>query len=149
MRRTNSAALVAALTAGAVVALSAPTAATPGVRGAGVYCARYDAYELHDCRPEHRLPAGALGRQLGWVFDQLAGDAATLTVAEVSDHFTAGHLALRSAEEVLAGMREVLAQAGPVRLVGYSYPPRADQALAIGQAASGRRLAVAIGWRTV
>ena len=32
-------------------------------------CARYDAYEVHDCAPSHRLPAGPPGRQLAWVLD--------------------------------------------------------------------------------
>ena len=30
---------------------------------------RYDAYEVHDCAPSHRLPAGPPGRQLAWVLD--------------------------------------------------------------------------------
>jgi pimeloyl-ACP methyl ester carboxylesterase len=145
MRKFNSVVLVAALAAVLLGWGGASAAATPGERGSGVFCPRYHAYEVHDCRPDHRLPPGALGEQLRWVFHQLGGGAATLTVDEVTGHFTAGHLALRSAEELLGGLRDTLSQAGPMRLVGYSYPPRADQALAIGQAESGQRLAVAIG----
>jgi pimeloyl-ACP methyl ester carboxylesterase len=122
-----------------------PAAATPGVHGSGVYCARYDAYELHDCGPHHRLPGSALGRQLGWVFEQLGGGAVDLTVEEVRAHLTDGLMALLPAEAVLGALQATLAEHGPAHLVGYSYPPRTDQALAIGQTASGERLVVGLG----
>src|SRR4051812_40159673 len=101
MRKLGSVLLVAVMSAAFLGWGGASAEASPHVRGPGVYCPRYDAYEVHDCRPHHRLPAGALGGQLGWVFDQLGGDAATLTVDEVTGHFTAGQLALRPAEELL------------------------------------------------
>ena len=145
MLKRKSAALMAALAAVLALALAAPASATPGTRGTGVYCGRYDAYELHDCRPAHRLPPGALGEQLAWLFEQLGGGAAELTVEEVRAHLTDGLSALLPAEAVLAGMRQNLAENGPARFVGYAYPPRADQALAIGEGTSGQRLAVGVG----
>ena len=138
-------ALVAGMAAVLAVVLPVPAEATPGVHGSGVYCARYDAYELHDCGPRHRLPAGALGRQLGWVFEQLGGGAADLTVEEVRAHFTDGFQALFPPEAVLGALQATLAEHGPARLVGYSYPPRADQVLAVGETASGERLVVGLG----
>jgi hypothetical protein len=55
--------------------------------------------------PARRLPLGALGEQLAWLFEQLGGGAAELTVEEVR-------------------------------------APRIDQAMALGEGTSGRRLAV-------
>jgi pimeloyl-ACP methyl ester carboxylesterase len=144
MARRRSALVVGIATVLAVV-LPAPADATPGVHGSGVYCAKYDAYELHDCGPSRRLPAGALGGQLGWVFEQLGGGATDLTVEEVSRHFTDDFKALFPAEAVLETLQATLAEHGPARLVGYSYPPRTDQALALGETASGERLVVGLG----
>ena len=119
-----------------------PPAAQPSVAR---YCAPFDAYELHDCAPAHRLPEGPLGRQLGWVLDYLAGGTATLTVDEVRAHLTPGLLQVQPPEEVLEGLRLTLAERGSMRFVGFSYPPRSEQALAIIQTTSGERGAVAIG----
>ena len=138
-------ALIVGIAAVLAVVLPVPAGATPGVHGSGVYCARYDAYELRDCGPSHRLPAGALGGQLGWVLEQLGGGAADLTVEEVSSHFTDGFKALFPAEAVLETLQATLAEHGPARLVGYSYPPRTDQVLAVGETASGERLVVGLG----
>ena len=91
------------------------------------------------------MPAGALGGQLGWVLEQLGGGAADLTVEEVSLHFTDGFKALFPPEAVLGALQQTLAEHGPARLVGYSYPPRADQVLAVGETASGERLVVGLG----
>lgn len=143
MVRKSCAAVVAGLVAVAVLAV--PASATPGVHGTGVYCPRYDAYELRDCRPDHRLPPGALGQQLAWVFWQLGGGAATLTVEEIKAHLTAELQALIPAEDLLEAFRATLAEVGPVRFVGFTYPPRADQAMALGQTTSGQRIAVALG----
>ena len=119
-----------------------PPAAQPSVAR---YCAGYDAYELHDCAPAHRLPEGPLGRQLGWVLDHLAGGTAELTVDEVRAHLTPGLLQVQPPEAVLEGLRLTLTERGSMRLVGFSYPPRSEQALAIVQTGSGERGAVAIG----
>jgi len=143
MARKSWAAVVAGLAA--VLAVAAPASATPGVHGTAVYCARYDAYELHDCGPHHRLPSGSLGQQLAWVFEQLAGGAATLTVEEIRTHLTTGLQAVFPAEDLLGALRATLAEVGPARFVGFSYPPRVDQAMAIGDTTSGQRITVALG----
>jgi pimeloyl-ACP methyl ester carboxylesterase len=143
-----AAAMLAPLGAAAAASASAQPAAPPrsaAPLSAAHYCARYDAYELRDCAPLHRLPPGPLGRQLAWVLDNLAGGAATLTVDQVRAHLTAGLQQVQPAEAVLEGFRSTLADRGPMRFVGFSYPPRSDQALAIVRSASGERGAVAIG----
>ncbi len=147
MSRTARLALAAATAAAVLAPLGAAAAAPPAAErpSAAHYCARYDAYEVHDCAPAHRLPAGPLGRQLGWVLGNLAGGAATLTVQEVRAHLTPGLQQVRPAEEVLEAFRSTLAEKGPMRLVGCSYPPRSEQTLAIVQSGSGDRGALAIG----
>jgi pimeloyl-ACP methyl ester carboxylesterase len=135
-----------ALAAVAATALLVPLAASAASgRGSGArYCPRYDAYQLHDCRAAPRLPDGPLGRQLRWVLDQLAGGAATLTVEEVRAHLSPGLHRVHPAEEMLADLRQTLAERGPMRFVGYSYPPRSEQLLALVLSGSGQRGAVAI-----
>jgi pimeloyl-ACP methyl ester carboxylesterase len=139
------------LATAAAVALLAPLGAAASARppaeqaAAARYCARYDAYELRDCAPAHRLPEGPLGAQLGWVLDNLAGRTATLTVDEVRAHLSPGLQQVQPAEAVLEGFRSTLAEKGPMRLVGFSYPPRSEQALAIVRSSSGERGALAIG----
>jgi pimeloyl-ACP methyl ester carboxylesterase len=147
MSRSVRLALAAAAAAAVLAPVGAAASAQPAAAPPSVahYCARYDAYEVHDCAPAHRLPAGPLGRQLGWVLDNLAGGAARLTVEEVRAHLTPGLQQVQSAEETLDGFRSTLAEKGPMRLVGFSYPPRSDQALVIVRSASGERGAVAIG----
>jgi len=141
-------ALAAATAAAVLVPVGAAAAsAEPSAeqRSAAHYCARYDAYELRDCAPAHRLPPGPLGRQLAWALDNLAGGAATLTVDEVRAHLTAGLQQVQPAEKTLEAFRSTLAERGPMLFVGFSYPPRPDQALAIVRSPSGERGAVAIG----
>ena len=142
-----AAAVLAPVGAAAASASAQPAAAPPSAAppSAAHYCARYDAYELRDCSSVHRLPEGPLGRQLRWVLDNLAGGAATLTVDEVRAHLSAGLQQVQPAEAVLEGFRSTLADRGSMRFVGFSYPPRSDQALAIVRSASGERGAVAIG----
>ena len=140
--------VLAAAAAAAVLAPVGAAAAAPATaeqRSAAQYCARYDAYELHDCAPRHRLPKGPLGRQLGWVLDNLAGGTATLTIDEVRTHLTAGLQQVQPAQVVLEGFRSTLAEKGPMRFVGFSYPPRAEQSLAIVRSSSGERGVVALG----
>jgi pimeloyl-ACP methyl ester carboxylesterase len=67
-----------------------------------------------------------------------------LTVAQVRERMSAGLLRVDSADKVLVLMQQTLAEHGPMRLVGYSYPPRADQLLAIVRGPSGQRGAVAL-----
>jgi len=63
---------------------------TPGYQRAH-YCKQVDAYRLKPCA-KALLPAGPLGRQLRWELAQLAGEATTLTEAEVQAHFSAEFL---------------------------------------------------------
>jgi pimeloyl-ACP methyl ester carboxylesterase len=108
------------------------------------YCARYNAYELADCRSTPRPPGGPLGTQLRWLLDQLAGGAARLSVAQVREHLSPGLRRVQPAGELFGALRQTLAERGPMRLVGFSYPPRAEQALAVVRSGSGQRGAVAI-----
>jgi pimeloyl-ACP methyl ester carboxylesterase len=136
--------------AGLLVVLLATTG-TPAVAGEKAsghrahYCKKVDAYRLKTCaRPI--LPATPVGRQLGWVLAQLAGEAATLTEAEVRAHFSAEHLTIvRPAAEVVRGLRQTIAERGALSFVGFVYPPRARQALVLVQTTTGERGAVAIG----
>jgi pimeloyl-ACP methyl ester carboxylesterase len=147
MSRPVRLALAAATAAAVLAPVGAAAAVEPPVeqRSTAHYCARYDAYELRDCAQVHRLPPGPLGRQLAWVLDNLAGGAATLTVEEVRAHLTPALQQVQPAEAVLEGFRSTLADRGPMRFVGFSYPPRSEQALAIVRSASGERGVVAIG----
>jgi pimeloyl-ACP methyl ester carboxylesterase len=126
------------------LAAAAPHSAAAGRDSGARYCPRDDAYQLDDCRPAPRLPDGPLGSQLRWLLNQLAGGSARLTVAEVRAHLSPGLQQVQPAEEVLGALRRTLAERGPLRLVGYSYPPRWEQAVALVRAGSGQRAAVAI-----
>jgi hypothetical protein len=90
-----------------------------------------------------------MGGELGWVLAQLAGEAATLTEAEVRAHFSAEYFAVwgeqRSPAVLVAAFRQTIAELGTVRFVGFAYPPRARQAVALIQSATGVRGAVQIG----
>jgi pimeloyl-ACP methyl ester carboxylesterase len=112
------------------------------------YCKPVDAYRIKSCA-EALLPDSPLGRQLRWVLDQLAGEAATLTEAEVRAHFSAEFFAVweeeMSSEAIVALFRQTIAERGTFSFVGFAYPPRAHQALAVVQSAAGERGAVPIG----
>ena len=126
---------------------AAASARTPGHQQAH-YCKRVDAYRLKTCATA-LLPAGPLGRQLRWELAQLAGEAATLTEAEVRAHFSAEFFAVwreeMSPEAVIQFFQQNLAERGPFTFVGFAYPPRARQALAILQGPTGERGALPIG----
>jgi pimeloyl-ACP methyl ester carboxylesterase len=109
------------------------------------YCKKVDAYRIHSCATAI-LPATGLGRQLAWVLDQLGGDAATLTETEVREHVSAEFLTLvMPPQAVIGALQGTLAEQGPQRFVGFSYPPREREALAIVENATGHRGAVPIG----
>jgi pimeloyl-ACP methyl ester carboxylesterase len=112
------------------------------------YCKRVDAYRIKTCA-KALLPAGPLGRQLRWELAQLAGEAATLTEAEVRAHFSAEFFAVwreeMSPEAVIQFFQQNLAERGPFTFIGFAYPPRARQALAILQGPTGERGALPIG----
>ncbi len=143
-RRLLRLAVVAGLAAAMLSPVAASAATGPGAQERAGYCPRYDAYELKDCRPRHQLPDSPVGRQLGWVLEQFAGGAATLTVAELRAHLSAGLEQVWPAEEVLAQMQGDLADRGPLRFVGFAYPPRQDQAVAIVRSRSGDRPGLAV-----
>jgi pimeloyl-ACP methyl ester carboxylesterase len=136
--------------AGLLVVLLATTG-TPAVAGEKAsghrahYCKRVDAYRIKTCA-KALLPAGPLGRQLGWELAQLAGEAATLTEAEVQAHFSAEFLTMvMPPEVVIQFFQQNLAERGPFTFIGFAYPPRARQALAILQGRTGERGALPIG----
>ena len=127
------------------------TAAVPAAAGEKApshrahYCKKVDAYRIKSCA-RAILPATPAGRQLRWVLAQLAGEAATLTEAEVRAHFSAEFLAVvMPAAEVVQALRQTIAERGTFTFVGFAYPPRARQALALVQSTSGERAAVPIG----
>jgi pimeloyl-ACP methyl ester carboxylesterase len=127
---------------------AAASARIPGHQPAH-YCKQVDAYRLKTCA-KALLPAGPLGRQLQWVLAQLGGEAATLTEAEVRAHFSAEYFAVwgeqRSPAVLVEAFRQTIVElGGTARLVGFAYPPRTRQAVALVQSTSGVRGAVQIG----
>jgi hypothetical protein len=97
-RKVASGALVAAL---ASVGATAASAAQGGDQGARS-CRNVDAYRIRSCATA-TLPATGLGRQLGWVLEQLAGGATTLTEAEVREHLSAEFLTVVMPPEAVIG----------------------------------------------
>jgi pimeloyl-ACP methyl ester carboxylesterase len=112
------------------------------------YCKRVDAYRITTCA-KALLPASPLGRQLRWVLAQLAGEADTLTETEVQAHFSAEFFAVWREEwspaALVAAFQQTITERGTFTFVGFAYPPRASQALALVQTASGERGAIEIG----
>jgi hypothetical protein len=112
--------LVALATAGTMAAASART---PGHQQAH-YCKQVDAYRIGTCA-KALLPAGPLGRQLAWELAQLAGEAATLTEAEVRAHVSAEFLTVMMPPEgVIQFFQQNLADRGPFTFIGFAYPPK-------------------------
>jgi hypothetical protein len=147
--RTWRAAVVGLLVALLVTTGTAATAKAP--RDKAHYCKQVDAYRIKTCA-RAILPTTPVGRQLEWVLAQFAGDAATLTEAEVRAHFSAEYFTVwgeqRSPEVLIGVLQGAIAEFGPLSFVGFSYPPREREALAIMQNAAGVRVAVAIGATT-
>jgi pimeloyl-ACP methyl ester carboxylesterase len=128
---------------------TAEATTTSGHQPRARYCKQVDAYRLKTCATA-QLPAGPLGRQLQWVLAQLGGEAATLTEAEVRTHFSAEYFAVwgeeRSPSVLVEAFRQTIVElGGTARLVGFAYPPRTRQAVALVQSTSGVRGAVQIG----
>jgi pimeloyl-ACP methyl ester carboxylesterase len=142
--------LLAPLLAGMLVAaiITTGTAATADSRTTDQqahYCKRVDAYRITSCA-KAILPTTPVGRQLRWVLAQLAGEAATLTEAEVRAHFSAEFLTVvMPAAEVVRLLQKTIAERGTLTFIGFAYPPRTRQALALIQTATGERAAVALG----
>jgi pimeloyl-ACP methyl ester carboxylesterase len=124
---------------------TAAEATTPGRHQEARYCKQVDAYRLKTCA-KAILPDTPVGRQLRWVLAQLAGEAATLTEAEVRAHFSTEFLTVvMPPEEVIGALQGTIAEIGTMRFVGLAYPPRIRQAVALVQSTSGVRGAVPIG----
>jgi pimeloyl-ACP methyl ester carboxylesterase len=124
---------------------TAATAGSQATDNRAHYCKKVDAYRIKTCA-KALLPDTPVGRQLEWVLAQLGGEAATLTEAEVRDHFSAEFLTVAMPPEgVVAFFRQNLAERGPFAFVGFAYPPRAHQALTLVQTATGERGMVPIG----
>jgi pimeloyl-ACP methyl ester carboxylesterase len=139
-----------------ILATTATTATarttTSGHQPRARYCKQVDAYRLKTCATAV-LPAGPLDRQLQWVLAQLGGEAATLTEAEVRAHFSAEYFAVwgeqRSPAVLVQAFRQTIVElGGTAGLVGFAYPPRPRQAMALVQSTSGARGAVQIGVTT-
>jgi hypothetical protein len=77
-RTVAAALLLVALATTATTATAGAT--TSGHQEQARYCKQVDAYRLKTCA-NAILPDSLLGRQLGWVLAQLAGEAAILTEA--------------------------------------------------------------------
>lgn len=137
--------------AATVVVMLMPVVAAPLAGAApdqpNTYCAERDAYEITDCANEPQLPVGALGEQLGWMRDQLAGDATTVTTTEIRQHFTKAFLAFprQTPRDIVRALKNTLERFGPMVFEGFSYPPRSTQALALFRSDSGTRTEVPIG----
>jgi pimeloyl-ACP methyl ester carboxylesterase/outer membrane murein-binding lipoprotein Lpp len=146
--RSWKAAVAALLLAGCASTGAAETTATASSKPSDPqahYCKNVDAYRIETCA-KAILPASALGRQLGWVLDQLAGEATSLTEAEVRQHVSAEFLTIVMPPQAIIGaLQQTLAEQGPQHFVGFSYPPRQREALAIVQNAAGHRGAIPIG----
>ena len=143
--------LVAALLAATVPAGTATAGNSTARNHQAHYCKRVDAYRITTCA-EALLPASPLGRQLRWVLAQLAGEAASLTQAEVQAHFSAEFFAVWGEEwspaALVAAFQQTIAERGTFTFVGFSYPPRLRQALALVQSTTGDRGAIEIGVTT-
>jgi pimeloyl-ACP methyl ester carboxylesterase len=147
--RTVAAALLLVILATTATTATAEATTTSGHQPRARYCKQVDAYRLKTCATA-QLPATPLGRQLQWVLAQLGGEAATLTEAEVRTHFSAEYFAVwgeqRSPAVLVEAFRQTIVElGGTARLVGFAYPPRARQAVALIQRTSGVRGAVQIG----
>jgi pimeloyl-ACP methyl ester carboxylesterase len=149
--RTVAAAMLLVILATTATTATAGTT-TPGHQPRARYCKQVDAYRIKTCA-KALLPAGPLGRQLQWVLAQLGGEAATLAEAEVWAHFSAEYFAVwgeqRSPAVLVEAFRQTIVElGGTARLVGFAYPPRARQAVALIQSTSGARGALQIGVTT-
>ena len=143
--RTVAAALLLVILATTATTATAEATTTSGHQPRARYCKQVDAYRLKTCA-KAILPDTPVGRQLRWVLAQLAGEAATLTEAEVRAHFSTEFLTVvMPPEEVIGALQGTIAEIGTMRFVGLAYPPRIRQAVALVQSTSGVRGAVPIG----
>ena len=146
--RTVRTAFAALLLLALVTTGTSAVASQPAASDRAHYCQQVDAYRIKTCA-KALLPAGGLGGQLRWVLAQLAEEAATLTEAEVQAHFSGEFFAVwgeeRSPAVLVAAFQQTIAEHGTFSFVGFAYPPRAHQALALIQSTTGERGAIEIG----
>jgi hypothetical protein len=137
-------------TVAAMAGILVVTAVPPSVAAAesavagplpATYCQEADAYRFSSCDGAPVVPDLPFAAQLRWVLDQLAGDASGLTEDVVREHFSPDMLAApnTSAAELTEALRGTLVEIGPLHFEGFSYPPRADQALVLVRSESGFR----------
>jgi pimeloyl-ACP methyl ester carboxylesterase len=88
--RTVAGALLVLVVLATTSTTATAKATTPGHQHAR-YCKQVDAYRITSCA-KAIVPTTPVGRQLRWVLAQLAGEAATLTEAEVRAHVSAEFL---------------------------------------------------------
>jgi pimeloyl-ACP methyl ester carboxylesterase len=138
--------LAGCASAGAAKSTAAADAQPPNPQAH--YCKQVDAYRIQSCA-KAIVPATPVGQQLQWVLAQLAGQAATLTEAEVRAHFSAEFFTVwgqqRPPAAIIEEFRQNLAERGTFSFVGFAYPPRTHEALALIENRTGVRGAVPIG----
>jgi len=125
-------------------ALPDAAAATPSEQDPR-YCPASDSYQVGPCDSAPLLPATPVGRQLGWLLPHLAEDAGNLTAGTIAAHTDPELLRYLPADRILAILQGTIAETGPLRFVGFNYPPRAEQAVALVQGDGGVRAAVGLG----
>jgi hypothetical protein len=144
--------LVVLVLAGTLLVTTVPagpaTAGSSTQNNQAQYCKPVDAYRITTCA-KALLPTSPPGLQLRWVLAQLAGEAATLTQPEVRAHFSGEFFAVWGEEwspaALVAAFQQTITERGTFTFVGFSYPPRARQALALVQSTTGERGAIEIG----
>jgi pimeloyl-ACP methyl ester carboxylesterase len=96
-----------------------------------------------DGTPVTEIPATPVGEQLAWVLAQLNGEAADLTEADITAHFTEGFLAsFLPAPVLLDLLRQTAQQYAPVTFAGFAFPPTDTGAVALVDMATGEHAAI-------
>ncbi len=148
--RTIASSLMVGIAAAVGIVLPGPVSAstaTPTPAPTATYCPALDAYEVTPCGAQPALPAsGPIAPALDWALRQLAGEASSVTSADVSRHVAAGMLAQpgTSADELVTAFQDTVSLFGPLMFHGFAYPPRSQQAVALVQSATGVRAEVPI-----
>jgi pimeloyl-ACP methyl ester carboxylesterase len=96
-----------------------------------------------DGTPVTEISATPVGEQLTWVLAQLNGEAADLTEADITAHFTEGFLAsFLPAPVLLDLLRQTAQQYAPVTFAGFAFPPTDTGAVALVEMATGEHAAI-------
>jgi pimeloyl-ACP methyl ester carboxylesterase len=145
MRATRSFASLFLAAALSVTAVATASAAAASPRGTGLYCPDSDTYQVATCDVAAAMPSTPVGAQLEWLLPHLADGGATLTTDEVIRHTHPDLLQFLPAEQFVGAVRSTTEELGELRFVGFNYPPRPEQAVAVVQGDDGVRGAVAMG----